>query len=521
MKANNRLTLPCLKFGIASGLTTCLVTCSVLALTGCAVPQVTRTAQTIPVIPEAEQEQRTVVKEGASVLEFYYPNRSVEEDKNDPNRISDAKLAYPAKTLPRLPVLFESGDAFLNHGPIKPGIETPAGQMLQPSFLLYGDLRTALQSFDDGVQSRSEQTNRINLHGNVHLSGTERIVFTVRPLDSATGEFTGYNFGSDSGSARSGNDDGWHESVNGTITRLFFEGEFGEIFPGLDPADSGTLDWGFSVGRQPVMLQDGILLNDEIDLVGVTRNSLINGIMPNLRMTAIYGWNEVNRSHNRRQDKSARLFALLSEADTSWDSTIALDVIYVNDDYQTDAWYLGASSIQRMGMINTAFRVNASMPDDGESAAVDGGVILSAEFSRTMHGSDNLMYLNAFWSIDHFTQAARSADAGPAVANLGLLYSPVGMGRYSVPLGGSIADTFGSTFGYQMYLDGIRSQLIVEVGARTSTSSGSDDQDAFGVAARYQRAIGLRHLLRFDAFAASVANNRTSHGLRVEWKVKF
>ena len=492
----------------------CLAIASTL-LSGCAVSHVTDPiSDTVVVVPEEEQEQRTKVAEGRDAVEFYYADRTDEDDEGDPHRISDKKLAYPAKALPRLPVLFESGDAFLNHGPIKPGVETPSGQMLQPSFLLHGSLRTALQSFDDGDKTLSEQANRIDLHGNWHLSGTERLAFSIRPLDKDTGEFTGVNFNPST-------DEGWHQESNGTLTRLFFEGEFGEIFPRLDPADSGTLDWGFSVGRQPVLLQDGILLNDNLDLIGVTRNSLILPGIPNMRITGIFAWNEVNRTQTRA-DKSANLFGLMVEADTFRDSTVALDMIYVDDDKQTDAWYVGASSIQRIGLINSAFRINASIPEDkdNETAAVDGGVILSAELSKTMHGSDNLLYFNTFWSIDNFTQAAHAPDEGPAVANLGILYSTVGMGRYSVPLGYSIADTLGSTLGYQMYLDGIRSQLIVEVGARTSTHS-DVSEDAIGVAVRYQKAIGLRHLLRLDGFAASIEDSSTSYGGRLEWLIKF
>ena len=56
---------------------------------------------------------------------------------------------------------------------------------------------------------------------------------------------------------------------------LFFEGDFGEIFPGLDPYDTKLLDYGFSVGRQPVLIQDGLLINaNRLDAVTVTRNTL-------------------------------------------------------------------------------------------------------------------------------------------------------------------------------------------------------------------------------------------------------
>lgn len=485
-----------------------VVSATVMAgLSGCATLPVTK--KPIPIIPESEHEQRTVVKEGRGAVEFYPVDEAM---KNDSSRISDEVLPYPAKTVERLTPLLEIGDPFLGRGPIKPGIETPAGQMLQPSFLLYGSLRTALQTYDNGFSSRSEQSNRIDLHGNLHLSGTERVVISFRPLDRESGEYTGYDFDSNS------NND-WHDELNGKITRLFFEGEFGEIFPRLDPSDSGTLDWGFSVGRQPISLQDGILLNDTFDLFGVTRNTLVGKSIPNLRFTGIFGWNQVSR-YNYFKDESARLYGLLTEADTGWNSTMSLDMIYVDDNINSSAWYIGSGSTQRIGDLNSTFRVNASIPDDLSTGPVDGGMIISAELSQTLHNSDNLWYFNSFLSVDNFTPAAHSMDSGLPIANLGLLYSPVGMGRYGVPLGDSIEDTFGAALGYQMYLGGIRKQLIVEVGARTSTES-YVDEDAYGVALRYQQAFGRRYLVRFDAFAADGQGRDTSHGARVELMVKF
>jgi hypothetical protein len=201
-------------------------------------------------------------------------------------------------------------------------------------------------------------------------------------------------------------------------------------------------------------------------------------------------------------------------------STVSFDVVYVDDNINTSAWYIASGATQRIKTINTTFRVNASIPEHDDTWAVDSGVLLSAEISKTMHGSDNLLYFNTFWGIDHFTPAARSPDAGLPIANLGILYSPVGMGRYGVPLGQSIADTVGTAIGYQMYFGGTRKQLVVELGARAGTKdTGSDD--AFGVAMRYQQAFGYRHLLRFDAFAADVQGRDTSHGLRLEWLIKF
>lgn len=460
------------------------------------------------------QATEATVPEGRSAVDFY-PGRVVTDD--DLWRLTDEVVQYPVDPVERLQPLLEIGDPFLGNGPISPGIKTPTGQMLQPWFLLFGTFRSAFQSFESDDVNTIEWANRLDLHGNLNLSGTERLLFSMRPIDRETGDYSGYNFEPDE-------DQGWQEDFNARLTQLYFEGDFGEIFPGLDPTDSQAFDVGFSIGRQPVLIQDGLLLNDIIDMVGITRNSLVFEGVSNLRMTGVFGWNHINRGNNdladNNNDHSAHLFGLFSEADTAWDNTVSLDFVYVDDDRDGNAWYLGAASTQRFGWLNTTFRVTGSVPDGDETATVGRGVLLLSQLSGTLPGSDSVAYFNTFWNIDRFTSAARSPDQGGPLANLGILYGPVGMGRYGVPLGQPIDDTIGMAIGYQTFLGGIDGQIILELGARTSTKGGRDE-GVLGVGARYQRAIGKHHVLRLDSFVAGQEGDGPSHGLRMEWMIKF
>ena len=57
------------------------------------------------------------------------------------------------------------------------------------------------------------------------------------------------------------------------------------------------LDYGFSIGRQPVLIQDGLLINaDQLDAVTVTRNTLNGGDVLNFRTTGMFAWNQVHRN---------------------------------------------------------------------------------------------------------------------------------------------------------------------------------------------------------------------------------
>jgi hypothetical protein len=486
-----------------------------LFMLGLAIARIAYSAETVDEKPKTAEPQaeQTTVSEGRKAVIFH---QLAATSASDPWRLSDKYARYPVAPVTRLDPLFELGDPFLGNGPIRPGIKTPTGQMIQPQFLLFGTLRSALQSFNDGSTTHTEWANRLDLHGNLSFSGTERLLISMRPLDNRNSAYTGYGFDPD-------NEDGWHDDFNARLTQVFFEGDIGEIFPSLDPTDLHTYDIGFTIGRQPLLLQDGMLANDIIDMVGFTRNSLVFSHVSNLRLTGIYGWNHIRRGNNdlpgRNDPHSANLYGLVAEADTALNNTVSLDLLYVDDQRDASAWYVGASSTQRFGALNTTFRINASMPEH-ETATVKHGVLLLSQLSLTPKGTDDIVYLNTFWNSGDFTSAARGPDQGSPVANLGILYAPVGMGHYSIPLGSGIRDTVGMALGYQKFLSGIDSQLVFELAGRTNTA-GNEESSGIGIGARYQRTLDKHHVLRFDTFVTAQEHEDTSFGFRTEWIYKF
>ncbi|MCB9848207.1 MAG: hypothetical protein H6814_07305 [Phycisphaeraceae bacterium] len=411
--------------------------------------------------------------------------------------------------------ILELGDPFLGSGPISRGFTIPTGALWQPSLLVYGSYRTALQSYNNGNETFTEWVNRLDLFGNLQLSGTERLLVGIRPLDQ-DGEFSGYFF--EPGGARQ---HGWDDGANGEITHLFLEGDLGQLFPGLDPKDTGQFDIGFSVGRQPIFYQEGLLINDRIDAVGITKNNIFPGGVNNLQVTALYGWNEVNRGNNV-EDHDAQLFGLFTEMDTGG-STINIDAVYVYDSGRradnTDALFLAGSAAQRIGKINTAFRALASIPTNMESPEVGRGGLLFAELSYTPAHSEDILYLNGFWGIDEFSSAARGPDAGGPLGRTGLLFAAVGLGRYGAPLGNSAQDAAGASLGFQHFFNEKRSQVVVEAGFRSDTNN--TDRSAVAVAGRFETAIGRNNILRLDAFLTGQENSGPASGARVEWQIKF
>ena len=433
---------------------------------------------------------------------------STETDWNYDSRLSDKPDSLHRADFPNRPrLLLELGAPFLGRGPLRQGITLPTGAVWQPAMWVFGTYRTALQSFDGGSASLSEWAHRLDIFGNLRLSGTERVVIGFRPFDE-TGN-VGYNF-------RSG--DGWKSGFNGTLEHLFFEGEIGELFPSLDHGDSRAFDIGFSVGRQNLFFQDGMLINDNVDGIGLTRNTLISSRITNMRITALYAWNNVHRDDNTR-DASAHLVGLFTEADTPF-STISVDLVYILAGKSTgDAFYASGSAVQRIGRFNTTFRVSTSLPMDGNTSASSRGTLLFNELSWTPHHGHNLFYINSFWALDRFSSAARGPSTGGPLGRTGILFAATGMGQYGAPLDNRANDAFGGSFGYQMFFSHTRKQLIIEIGGRKDTNKIDDGAAAVGL--RYQQAVGRRFIVQVDTFGAKRQKRKDSFGGRLELLVKF
>ena len=73
-------------------------------------------------------------------------------------------------------------------------------------------------------------------------------------------------------------------------------GAVGSLFPFLDKTGKKPLDLGFTVGRQPIIFQEGILISDTIDAVGLIRNNIPFAGTSNLQVSALYGWGRTDRN---------------------------------------------------------------------------------------------------------------------------------------------------------------------------------------------------------------------------------
>ena len=473
------------------------------------------------------------------------PQRVTQEaghDDHDESRITDERIPLQLDDFPKRPKpLLELGPPFLGTGRIGRGFQIPGGAVWTPSFQLFGTFRSGASLIDDGTRQVSEWANRLDLFGNLYLTSTERVVFGLRPADQTdpTGarRFTGYT-------ATSPGTGEFADQFNfdwDTVTHLFFEGDFGELFPNIDTDDRRGLDLGFSVGRQPVNFQEGLLINDFIDAAGVTQNNLRPGGTANLRFTGLYGWNQINRNTPLyaggpgdrptlllRNVEAHRAHLVGGFTEIDWRSvTAAFDVIYIRGgDFVSslgsgragDGLYAGFSVVGRpgSGAFNTAIRLLTSVPigDAAPDRTLLGigdpasrGTLVFTEISWTPHHSDNFFYGNGFYAHDDYRAAALDPTIPGPLARAGILFAGPGLGNVASALSPTAGDVAGGAFGHQLFFADTRQQLLVEAAARYSTAACPSalvpcDFHAFAAGARYQVAVGRRGVLVFDGFAA-------------------
>ena len=424
-------------------------------------------------------------------------------------------FAYPpdAEDPGRTRPLIELGDPFLGNGNLRPGFRLPGGAVWQPRLWVYGNYRSSLHSYElDNGPTIRERANRLDLFSNLQLTGTERILLGLSPLDDAGG-FWGQAW-SDDDQANFGND------INENVSLLFFEGDLGELPPFLDEDDSRGLDIGFSFGRQQIIFQDGLLVNDRMDTVGLTKNNLRWAALPwmnNLRITAVYAWDEINRDDNGADD-DAEFYGLFSAIDTRF-SSIEIDLAHVTSDAAEDIWVWGLGSTQRlMQTHNLTLRLNGSHSEE-DTPQADDGLLLFSELSWTPHRTENVFYINGFAGKDNFRSAAREDDAGGPLGRTGLLFAARGIGTYPSPISNRVDESYGAAIGYQMIFNDHSQHLIIEAGARSA--EGLVDQDTGGLALQFQQAFAERYIFQVDGFATSADDQSPSYGIRSELQIKF
>ncbi len=460
-----------------------------------------------------------------TTVEGVYNNAAEPQRTDVPKSPRAPRVDDNLTLLPKRPnLLFEMGDGFLDVGKLDSGFEVPViGAVWQPRLWAYAINRTTVQTFDSGRTDAPRETeiaNRLDLFANLQLTGTEKIVLGVRATDNnRPNRFTRYTF--------DGQNEGFNDEFGFNVETLFFEGDLGSLFPVLDQAGIKPIDYGFTVGRQPIVFQEGILINDTIDAFGLVRNNIPFPGTSNFRVSAMWGWNRLDRNDfDDPEAEDSNMYGVFVAADTHV-STFNFDAIYVDDELERDGLYFGVSAIQRLaafGGISAAFRVNTSIALDEEvpGNVVGDGVLLTAELSKTVPGSDDIVYFNSFVGIGNFTQAGREAVVGGPLANTGILFASPNLSTYGAEINPFTEDdVIGAAIGYQAFWDNKRRNLIMEVAGRHDLSGRPEAFDSLGVGLQLQQAVGRHVQLQFETFYTLNEGRDDGAGARAEVQVVY
>ncbi|MBT3910888.1 MAG: hypothetical protein HOF27_14620 [Rhodospirillaceae bacterium] len=426
----------------------------------------------------------------------------------------------PEKNLPERPALMlefpsvEKGGAFLGVGNLGKGFKVPLiGAVWQPRLWGYMISRTAFQSFKGASPTSVRETeiaNRTDLYANLQLTGTEKILLGLRPFDNnEPGRFTKYVF--------EGTDEDFKNELNLDVESLFFEGDLGSLFPVFDKAGIKPIDFGFTVGRQNVFYQKGMLISDTVDMVGLVRNNMYMEGAPNLRIAGMYSWNRLDNGGGT--DTDPEMFGLFTAVDFA-NNTVNVDAIYVNDDgsANADGFYLGLSSIQRIKGISTAFRINSSV---GKPEGTTGdGSLISAEISHIVPGSDDIWYVNPYVALGNFTQAGREAINGGPLGNLGILFASPNLSRYGAEISPFVNDVAGFAMGYQAFWDDHHRNMILEFANKIDYDGRGFD--SYGLGFQVQQKVGQYVQLTFEGYAVKNTDDQDDNvGGRFEVQVVY
>jgi len=429
------------------------------------------------------------------------------------SRYSDKVLGLKKqKDLPKRPEpLFELWQDYVNQGPYGYEFELPTGMVVSPGLLLFGNLDTGLEITDNGVDDTAvDWVTTMDLFMNLTLSGTERVLVGMSPLKRKNGTKTRYSFEPDNE---------FNNETNARLSVAFFEGELSEMFPKLDMEGRLPLDFEIAVGRQPVVIQGGMLIHDTMDSLAITRSTLP---LPGTNFARIGGFVAVDNVHrsNNVDDGEGELYGVFSAVEVAH-STIELDMAYVDSTRAIGDQFNIAASLIRPFIIlehavDTTFRVATSNTPNEETMQATDGTLAYGSFSWAPKRTDDIIYLNAFATLDNYAPAARGSGGPLGIA--GLLFAPNGLAGAAID--NQANEAYGGALGYQMFFSpALRRNLIFEVGGKLDNSPGGVDR--VGVAVRYSQAVGKHVFFEVGGFAVEQESMDDAFGLRTKLSLIF
>ena len=409
---------------------------------------------------------------------------------------------------------------FYTGGMYAPGIPVFSDvNLLQPSFLIYGDFRSAIGINRVGGKPARSWANRLNLDMDMRFTATERFHMFTGPLDN-NGQFTRVDFSD--GTAR------FEDELDFQPDTAFFEGDLGAMTGGWI-GDDAPFDLPFTCGLVPLLYQNGIWMEDAVAgfAFGAPWRQQRQLNWANYEASFFAGFNQVTSPAFLNNNNAAQVYG------TAWfieayNGYIEADYAYLNDiDNSNFSYHNAAIAYTRryFGRVSNSVRLigNSGQNFARRDRTADGALLLFENSWISSHPSTFVPYWNLFAGSGSPQSVARAAGAGGILRNTGINFETDGLTNYPT-LNATGANAYGGATGINMLSADFRKQLVLEFAALDPYGGNTFGRAAgpqYAVGARYQKALNNWTILRLDAMNGWLDDAPDIYGMRSELRWKF
>ena len=405
-------------------------------------------------------------------------------------------------------------------GGIYPPAKTWLGEtnLVMPHFMVYGDFRTGVGINRNASGDIDTWAFRANLDMDLEITATERIHAFMGPLDRG-GDFTQLDFT---------NDVDFVDRTDMRLDTLFFEGDAGAIWGGLNNQDS-PFDLPFTFGFLPVFYQNGIWAADNVigAAMAIPSRHSRELLWSNFDATFFWASDQVNTDAFPGDNNAAEFFGTAWFID-AYDGYFEVDYAFVHDDVGGHRSYHNFSvafTRRYFHRISNSVRLltnfGQSLPPDQRTA--DGHLLLIENSLISRSPNTFVPYLNFFYGQGRTQSLARAAVAGGVLNNTGINFETDGLTGYPT-LDATGVNATGAALGLNMLGANFEQQLILELAGLAAVGSrqfrnAPGDQYAIGM--RYQRPLNNAWIFRTDHMYGFLRGADDIRGSRVELRWKF
>lgn len=244
--------------------------------------------------------------------------------------------------------------------------------MWEPRLVAYGGYQLFAQALEVGDDRQDLIGHQLLIDVDFKATSTERIHLQFRPIGERNTGGSYYQF----------NDPvGYVDNSTAIPERWWFEGEIASMFGGYVDDPFVPRDYVITAGKFPYVLHNGLLLNDDITGVILSKNNIYLGQLSNLNLQFFTAFDDVDAY----EENTGNLYGVHATADYR---RVLAEFTYAwvehPFDSQRSAHYMAASATILSGPRTLAARIFGKFGDS--SGRGSGGLfVLESNWTRTWH----------------------------------------------------------------------------------------------------------------------------------------